>query len=77
MKRRFAFFFHYNKPASRRAGHTILSLHYGGACHFVRNIDLRVPVVGRHNKRQPYFVLAGKAGSIEIDKDGTALVTVL
>lgn len=55
-----SFFFHYNKPASRAAKKPKISVHHRGRCHIVDNVDCRVPVKGRHGKRQPHFVMAGR-----------------
>lgn len=60
------FFFHYNKPASARSGAPVLSLHFGKKCHLVNNIVCGVPTYGHVNKRQPRFVMKGKAKSISI-----------
>lgn len=68
-----AFFFHYNKPASRQAGKPVISVHWKGACHFVDNVDVRVPVKGRIGKRQPYFVMAGR-GVVRVE-NGIAIIT--
>jgi hypothetical protein len=55
-----SFWFHYNKPASRKAGHPVITVHYGGACHMVRNVRIHTPLRGRIRKTQPYFVLFGR-----------------
>jgi len=55
-----AFWFHYNKPASRAAGHPVLTVHCQGACHTVRHIECHVPVRTRERKSQPHVVMAGK-----------------
>jgi hypothetical protein len=71
-----AFFFHYNKPASRAAGAPVISLHVGGACHLVRNVDCLVPVKGRIRKAQPRWVMTGRAHIFRADEvSGT--VTIL
>ncbi len=55
-----AFWFHYNKPESRKQHRNVLTIHYSGACHLVHDIDCRVPISTRHRKDQPRCVLAGK-----------------
>ncbi len=72
MKR--SFFFHYNKPASRSKGKPVISLHYKDRCLLVDNIVCKVPTNGRINKRQPFFVIAGKASDVSI-KDNIAYVS--
>lgn len=72
MKR--SFFFHYNKPASRQRGKPVISIHYKDRCLLVDNIVCSVETKGRINKRQPFFVIAGKASDISI-KDNIAYVS--
>lgn len=67
--RTYSFFYHYNKPLSRQRGKPQISIHYRGACMIVDNIVLNVKTWGRLNKRQPYFVVVGKAKDITIDKN--------
>ncbi len=59
-KRR-VFFFHYNKPASRAAKRPQISVHWQKKCLIVDNVDIQVPTWGHKNKRQPFFVMKGKA----------------
>lgn len=61
-----AFFFHYNKPLSRMRGKPQITVHIGGACHVVDNVDCRVPTIGRLRKRQPFFVMSGKARHFKV-----------
>lgn len=72
MKR--SFFYHYNKPASKQRGKPVISLHYMKQCLMIDNIVCSVPTQGRINKRQPYFVVTGKASDVSI-KDGIAYVS--
>lgn len=73
MKR--SFWFHYNKPASRAAKKTQVTIHYKGECLIVDNLVLKgVDVAGRHRKTQPYWVLAGKTKGITIEK-GVAIIS--
>lgn len=59
-----AFYFHYNKPASQRAGKVQLSLHYKGVCYLVDNISCYVSTAGRVRSSSPRFVMSGKASEI-------------
>lgn len=68
-----AFFFHYNRPQSQRAGHPMLSVHHAGVCHIVRNVRVLVPTEGRLRRTQPRFVMAGKCREVVI-KDGVATI---
>lgn len=68
-----AFWFHYNKPASRAAGEPRLTVHCQGACHIVRHIECHVPVRTRERKSQPHVVMAG-TGSVRF-LDDTAYIT--
>lgn len=71
---KYSFFFHYNKPASKQQGIPVISLHYRGACHLVNNLVCEVPTKGKINKRQPFFVMTGKAENIQIE-DGMAHIS--
>lgn len=61
-----AFWFHYNKPASARAGSPRLTVHYKGQCHVVRGVECMVPVHSRLRKSQPHVVMAG-VGRLEVE----------
>jgi len=54
-----AFWFHYNKPESRKQKMNMLTVHYQGKCHFVHDIVCKVPLETRHRKKQPHCVMAG------------------
>ena len=63
-----AFWFHYNKPASQRAGHSVMTVHHKGVCLCVRNIVCSVPVRSRERNAQPRVVMAG-TGAVRIAGD--------
>ena len=63
-----AFWFHYNKPASKKAGHPVMTVHHKGACLMVRSIVCTVPVCSRERKTQPHVVMAG-IGTVRIAGD--------
>lgn len=63
------FFFHYNKPESKKAGKPIISVHYDKTCFFVENIICDVATTGKINKRQPLFVITGKCSSFTIENN--------
>lgn len=69
-----AFFFHYNKPASKKANKPVISLHFQKQCYLVDNIIVNVPTKGKIRKTQPFFVITGKAKQIEI-KDNVAYLS--
>jgi len=68
------FWFHYNRPASLRAGKPQVSVHYQGTCHIVDNVVCDRPTTGKINKRQPYFVMRGLCNNVTIQK-GVAIIT--
>lgn len=70
-----SFFFHFNKPASQKAGKPQITLHASGKCLVVDNVVCNVPVAGRLRKEQPRFVMAGKAANIVIDQDNVATLS--
>ena len=72
MKR--AFWYHYNKPASRSAGQPRLTVHHSGKCHIVSEIVCNVPTQTRVRKTQPMCVIAGK-GHLHITEDGVAVIS--
>lgn len=70
----FAFFFHFNKPLSQKKGKPVISLHYKEQCCFVDNVVCSVTTKGRVRKRQPRFVMCGRAHAISI-QDGVAYIS--
>ena len=68
-----SFFYHYNKPASIKHNKVTISLHYLGTCYLVNSIVCNVPCRSKINKRQPRFVMQGKANNISII-NGAAVV---
>ncbi len=68
-----SFFFHMNKPASLKMGRPVVSLHYCGKCYLVNNVVCNTPTRGRLRKKQPVFVMVGKARSVRI-VDGVAFI---
>lgn len=73
-QKEFAFFFHYNKPASQREGKQQISVHFMRQCHIVDNIQCEVPTRGRMKKTQPRFVMAGKAREVIITENNNAII---
>lgn len=63
----FAFFFHYNKPASLKAGKVQISLHCHGQCRLVDNVTCYVTTQGRIRNTSPKFVMAGQAMEVIFD----------
>jgi len=68
------FWYHYNKPASRSQGCNILTVHFKGACHLVKNIVCNVPTATRARKSQPLCVIAGDALEILVENE-TAFIS--
>lgn len=66
-----AFWYHYNKPATQKAGKPQITLHFKNTCHIVDNIVCKVKTSGRVRKTQPRWVIAGRANQISI-KDNIA-----
>lgn len=69
-----SFFFHYNKPATLKAGAVRLSVHYRGACHIVSEVVCRVSCSTRIRAKQPRCVMAGKCRDI-LFYQGTAIIS--
>lgn len=68
-----AFWFHYNKPMSRKVGRPQLTIHWQGACHVVDSIECCVSTKSRVRKSQPHVVIAGRATGISFN-NGHALI---
>lgn len=68
------FFFHYNKPASKKAGSPKLTVHYKGECQLVDHVNCYCNVETKHNKRQPYCVIQGKCGEIVIKRENNQTI---
>lgn len=69
------FWFHYNKPASVKAGRPQITIHYKKACHVVDNLVCNVVTQGHIRKgEQPNFVIKGKCRGFEI-KDQVAYIS--
>lgn len=60
------FFFHYNKPLSKKRKAHYWSIHFKKSCHCVKAIDCNVSTVSKTNKRQPFVVMQGNANKISI-----------
>lgn len=63
----YRFFFHYNKPESRKSGIDKLTLHYRGQCHIVEKITCGVPTETKNNKSQPRIVVQGLCLGVDIN----------
>lgn len=63
------FFFHYNKPESRRQGRNVLTVHAKGVCHLVNHIKCDVPIETHARKTQPFCVIKGRATCVDIVKN--------
>ena len=64
--RKRAFFYHYNKHLSAKAGHPIMTVHLGGKCYFARSLQVDVACVTKERKVQPRLVLHGYCSGISI-----------
>ena len=70
MKRRF--FYHYNKPESRRQDRNVLTVHWKSQCIPVNSIVCNVPTETHDRKAQPHCVVRGWALDVEIkEKNNT------
>lgn len=61
-----SFFFHYNKPASKKAGSPKMSLHHDKKCYIVDHIQCHAACATDHRKYQPRCVMKGFCASINI-----------
>lgn len=71
------FFFHYNKPESKRQGKNVLTVHWKGECIPVNSVKCHVAIESHSNKRQPYCVLRGWASSVTlVENDNNTLAII-
>lgn len=68
------FWFHYNKPASRKRGKPQITVHWGGKCLIVDNLKCEVPTEGHIKNQQPLFVVRGWAEEIKIENQVAHIV---
>jgi hypothetical protein len=71
------FFFHFNKPASQKAGTPKMTVHYGKTCFIVDKIICNVPTESKINKTQPRIVIQGFANFFMHTKNTNGLSEVL
>jgi len=67
MKRRF--FFHFNKPESKKQNRNVLTVHWRGSCIPVNAIDCQVSTETHDRKTQPTCIVRGWANDVEIKQD--------
>jgi hypothetical protein len=67
--KKYSFFFHYNKPASKSAGRNKLTVHWKGKCHLVDGVNCHTQVFSVDRKTQPHCILKGISNQINIIKN--------
>ena len=67
------FWYHYNKPASNKAGCPILTVHWKNECIPVKGIRCEVETETHNRNSQPHCVVRGFAENVII-KDSIAYV---
>lgn len=66
-KRKYVFWFHYNKPQTSIKGRPQVSIHYKKQCHIVDNIVVNVNTEGKiRDGEQPNFVIRGLCSEFKI-----------
>lgn len=73
MKKR-RFWFHYNKPESKKQGRTVLTVHWKGSCIQVNSIKCHALTETHERKRQPHCVVRGWAHEVKVCEHGKALI---
>jgi len=75
-KKRYRFFYHLNKPEMRRQGRVVWTVHWKNQCLHATHLDIQCRTWSREQtKRQPFAVMVGDAENVEIDEQGTAVIT--
>ncbi len=71
------FYYHYNKPASRKAGRAVLTLHYNKTCHLINGLSCYVSTYTEERKKQPRLVIKGHAHDIDFNFGGDTVTAVI
>jgi hypothetical protein len=73
MTKKLRFWFHFNKPASKREGRNVLTLHWRGTCHRVHSIRCKTPTETHDRPTQPTCIVRGWAEDVTISElDGAS-----
>lgn len=75
MNKKYSFFFHYHKAASKKYGINKLSVHYRNVCYLVNGVECNVPIKSKNNRSQPHCTLTGKASNLTISADNIAVIS--
>ena len=62
--RSYRFWYHYNKPLSKRMGRPTMTVHFKDRCIYADNIICHVPTETHQRKRQPHMVVRGFAKTV-------------
>lgn len=71
---KYRFYYHFNKPMTKKNGDVIWSVHFKQKCYFVKNIVCMVPTATKQNKTQPRGVVRGHCTDVII-KDDIAIIS--
>ena len=74
LMKKYRFWFHYNKPESRKTGKPVMTVHYRDRCIMTNSIECNVATETHHRKRQPHIVIRGWAGSVGFMSDGLIVI---
>lgn len=72
--KKYRFFLHYNKPASKSLKRPVWSVHFRNKCHIVDGINCSEKTESKINKRQPYVVMQGFAKDVKVE-NGCAIIS--
>lgn len=67
MSKQYRFFYHYYKQKK------LMSVHFRGKCHVVKDIICERPCETKYNKRQPFLTMQGFANDVII-KNNQAII---
>lgn len=62
----YSFWFHYNKPESKKRGKPVWTIHFKSVCYIAENIICSVNTQTHTRKRQPFGVVKGRAKDVTI-----------
>lgn len=72
--KKYRFFYHFNKPMTKKSGYVHWSIHFRNKCYIVRSIECNVNTQTKENKTQPLGVVIGFASNILVNKDKATIL---
>ena len=72
------FWFHYNKPESKKQDCNILTVHWNNMCVLVHSIQCSVATESHDQKSQPHCIIRGWCDDVSfVNKDGKTTAVIV